>query len=52
LDQGKEVEMLAREFLAGYLGEEGIELALTYERTFIDAHYANLIKMNCVKRIS
>ena len=40
LDQGKEVEKLAREFLAGYLGDEGNELALTYERTFIDAHHA------------
>lgn len=40
LDQGKEVEKLAREFLAGYLGDEGNELALTCERTFIEAHHA------------
>ena len=33
-------EKLARDFLIGYLGDEGNELALTYERTFIDAHHA------------
>jgi len=39
LDQGKEVEKLARVFLDGYLGEEKQDFTLSFERTFIDGHF-------------
>ena len=39
MDQGKEVEKLARVFLAGFLGNEKHDLTLTYEQTFIDDHF-------------
>ena len=39
MDQGKEVEKLARVFLEGYLGEEKHDFTLSFERTFIDGYF-------------
>jgi hypothetical protein len=39
MEQGKEVEKLAKVFLDGYLGDEKHDFTLTYERTFIDGHF-------------